>query len=157
MNLNTLLPLLTLAINLLLSPLAFGMEHKLTCIMKQRYIYLREIVMKLDLLVRTEQQTDIKEKRNSLLQPLEPEEIELIEQAFLLTHDYSRPVGRLLKFLDAEDRLKEKMKQRFNLQEEPLQEHAVKKKFISQSDEIEEIIMPWEIIIPHTTLMQPPS
>jgi hypothetical protein len=149
MNLNKQLSLFTLAINILISLTAFGMERKLTFAMKQRYACLKEIAMKLDLLARTQQQSDQKDKE-SLLQALEPEEIALIELAFLLTRDSSRPVGRLLKFWNTEERLKEKMKMRFKEHGEMLPKDKEQDFPMHQSDAvgIEQNVMPWEMIAP---------
>lgn len=153
MNLTKQLSLFTLAINILISLSTFGMERKLAAVMIYRYAYLREISLLLDRLVYTPQHS--KDKKEFLIRELErglePEEIDLIELAFALTRDSSRPVGRLLKFWDAEELLKEKLKIHLKNGQRIFKDAEQQEYYMRQPVGIERTVMPWEMIAPQVT------
>ena len=138
MTLTNRVRLTFLTINILMTSYIHTMEDRIDVAIQLRYENLKIAVAKL-----LDPQI-CRENKDSILQSLEPEEKMLIDLALILARDHSRPVGLLAEFMILEDRLKEKIKRKFEaVQETPnASEHH-----ISPQKNPEFFMLPWEKIV----------
>lgn len=139
MNIINRIRLTILTINILMTSYIHTMEDRIDVAIQLHYENLKITVAKL-----LDPQI-CRENKDSILQSLEPEEKMLIDLALILARDHSRPVGLLTEFMILEDRLKEKIKKKFEaLQEMPY----TWKHHISHEKSPDFFMLPWEKLYP---------